>query len=642
MSTNEQRKIKVAVFVNGWNAENVTRFLNGLSDHSPEGSVDYFVFVCHSIYSNTPTELRSRSAIFDLPDLSTFDAAIMFTPGLNFTETINHLIVTLERAGIPVISIGLQHPGFHSIGVDNYVGMAELCEHIIEKHGVKTVSFIAGSRENEDSNTRIRAVRDTMAKHGLTLADEDIFYSNWEIYPVVTEFSNRLRDGGPLPDAYICANDQLAQMISYVITDCGYDVNASIVTGFDMMESGQNFYPSIATVDQCYESVGEATVGVLMKIVNGEEVPATKLVPCEFRPGESCGCLDCRNDDGRRRAISRTLPRKSMMTDNMDGRFHAMEKEIIQSVDYDDLKDRLRKLFYYTTGMENGNLYIMLDPRIVDFSLTDIASYPQFSYSEKMDTFVAIRNRTPVEADIIPTSELIPGYKPTGKNHFYFFVPTYFESYVCGYIVVPDQISWFRDHYLFNLESRFSRSLVSYRRNVQLTALNEKLSMLMEKDSLTFVKNRTAYDRYVRRLDESITADNAEPFAVVCFDINDLKPVNDQLGHEAGDEYIKNCCKYICNIFKHSPVFRIGGDEFVALAVHDDYTNREQLLTTLREHMAYINDHREDYLPIERLSVASGMSDYGEHIGDDYAAVFRRADERMYQNKRQMKALIRK
>ena len=104
------KKKKIAVFVNGWNAENVYRYLTGLTNHAPENTIDYYVFMSHAIYSSGEVELKSMSTIFDLPDLRTFDAAIMFTPGLNFTEVINQLIVKLERSGIPVICIGMQHP----------------------------------------------------------------------------------------------------------------------------------------------------------------------------------------------------------------------------------------------------------------------------------------------------------------------------------------------------------------------------------------------------------------------------------------------------------------------------------------------------------------------------------------------------
>ena len=631
-----QSKKKVAVFVNGWNAENVFRYLTGLTDNTPETSIDYYVFMCHAVYSSSEVELKSMSTIFDLPDLKTFDAAIMFTPGLNFTEVINHLIERLETSGIPVIIIGMQHPGFYHIGINNYTGMRQLCDHLIEQHNVRDIIFIAGSRENEDSNARLIAVRDSMRAHDIPFNESNIYFSNWEVNMVMYEFLARIRNGIKLPDAFICANDQLAESLSYVLTDCGLPVDSTIVTGFDFLEEGQNFYPSIASVDQKYDTIGEMTVDLLTKIFNGEEVPAESTVDCVFHPGESCGCTDCRDDDIRRRSVARGIPRHFMSADMMEGRFHAMEKEIIQSIDYDDLKDKLSKLFCFTTGLEGQTFYIMMDPHIVDFSLSDIETYPKYHYAEMMDTFVAKRDGRQIPGGVIPTSQLLPDEDLTGKNHIYFFVPTYYESYVCGYIVMTDQIAWLPDKFFHMCENRFNRALISYRRNMQLTALNTKLSMLMEKDSLTFVKNRTAYDRYIKRLEASMVSGDFEPFAVVCFDINYLKDINDELGHEAGDEYIKKCCKLICNTFKHSPVFRIGGDEFVAIAVHDDYLQRYEYLNAMRSHMETLQGDTT-ISPIDRISVASGLSDSNEHTGDDYSAVFRRADTRMYENKRKMK-----
>ena len=636
-------KKKVAVFVNGWNAENVYRYLTGLTKFTPECSIDYYVFVCHSTYSLPETEIRSMATFFELPDLRTFDAAIMFTPGLNFTDIINQLIVKLEKSGIPVISIGLQHSGFYYIGINNYTGMRQLCDHLIEQHNVRDVMFIAGPRENEDSNSRLYALRDSLRAHDIPFSESNIFYSDWEVGRIMFELGAQIRRGDKLPDAFICANDLLAETVSYTLTDNGLPVDSAIVTGFDFMDEGQNFYPSIASVDQRYEIVAEYSVNLLNRIFNGEEAPEEQLVDCEFHPGESCGCTECRNDDIRRRTVVRNVPRNYMMSDIVERRFHAMEKEIIQSVDYEDLKEKLHKLFCLPGGgmaLEGNTFFIMLDPHIVDFSLSDIETYPQYHYADVMDTFVAKRDGQPITAGVIPTSQLLPDSVREGKNHIYFFVPTYYDSYVCGYIVLTDCVSWLPDKFFYMCESRFNRALVSYRRNMQLTALNTKLSMLMEKDSLTFVKNRTAYDRYTKKTETQMLSGDFEPFAVVCFDINNLKPVNDELGHEAGDEYIKKCCKLICNTFKHSPVFRIGGDEFVAIAVHDDYLHRYEYLNAMREKMDELRNDTS-ISPIDRISVASGMADCNEHVGDDYSAIFRRADTRMYDNKRLMKADMR-
>lgn len=630
-------KKKVAVFLNGWNNENTFRFISGLQENTPENTIDYYIFVSHAIYSSTENEMKSMCTVFDLPDLSRFDAAILFTPGLNFTDVINQLIVKLEKSGIPVISIGLRHPGFYYIGANNYTGMRQLMDHLIEVHDVRDITFIAGSRENEDSNARLLAVHDSMAAHGLAFGDDNIYYSNWEIGMTMFEFTQRFRNcGGKFSDAYVCANDQLAETISYLFTDFGYPVNAAIVTGFDFQEEGQNFYPSIASVDQCYDIAGERSVDLLIHIFRGEAVPEEQLVDCVFHPGESCGCLESRSDDERRRTAARDIPRHFMGASVVDQRFHSMEHEIIQSTDYDDLKDRLRKLFYTPMGQEGETFYIMMDPHIVDFSLSDIEGYPQFKYGDVMDTIVAKRNGQPISSGVIQTSQLLPDDDPEGPNCLYFFMPIFYETFVCGYIVLTNLAYWLRERYFQVCENRFNRALVSYRRNMQLTALNVKLSMLMEKDSLTFVKNRTAYDRYVKKLDSTMMGDDSEPFAVVCFDINNLKPVNDELGHEAGDEYIKKCCKLICNTYKHSPVFRIGGDEFVAIAVHDDYLHRYELLEEMRAHMEAL--HADPATPIiDRISVASGIADCFEHVGDDYSAIFRRADTRMYENKKIMK-----
>ena len=72
----------------------------------------------------------------------------------------------------------------------------------------------------------------------------------------------------------------------------------------------------------------------------------------------------------------------------------------------------------------------------------------------------------------------------------------------------------------------------------------------------------------------------------VC-DVNSLKAVNDTLGHKAGDEIIRRACSLICNTFKHSPVYRIGGDEFAVILSGRDYERRQELLSEMEENEPY-------------------------------------------------------
>ena len=149
------------------------------------------------------------------------------------------------------------------------------------------------------------------------------------------------------------------------------------------------------------------------------------------------------------------------------------------------------------------------------------------------------------------------------------------------------------------------------------------------KDALTGVKNKYAFSDTMEQLDRQIAESNAEPFAVLVFDVNDLKQVNDTQGHQAGDEFLKKACLVICQIFKHSPVFRIGGDEFAVIARGDDYDHIDELMQLVSERNTG-NQKTED--PV----IACGMARYegGLCAGE----VFECADKRMYENKKALKA----
>ena len=149
-------------------------------------------------------------------------------------------------------------------------------------------------------------------------------------------------------------------------------------------------------------------------------------------------------------------------------------------------------------------------------------------------------------------------------------------------------------------------------------------------DALTGVKNKHAYLDEEAHLDKLIAEKVVPDFAVVIFDLNDLKSVNDTEGHNAGDKYICDACKIICDIFKKSPVFRVGGDEFAVVATGEDFAHIDELLDRMKE-------HNEEALNDGGIVIACGMS---KHYKDEKTAlVFERADHNMYENKTALKEL---
>ncbi|MCQ2496215.1 MAG: diguanylate cyclase [Lachnospiraceae bacterium] len=629
-------KKKIAVFANGWNSENLYHYMTGVTEALPENDADLFVFLSHGAYGMDDDFRGSEKLIYSLPDLTTFDGVLIFGAGLNFPDAINEICTYCDDAKIPVVSMGIRHPGYKYIGNNNYVGMKALCEHLITEHNVKKILWVAGSKENEDSQVREQAVRDTMAKYGLPFEDDDIYYSNWET-PRTMEYVQKLYpDKSNLPGAILCANDQLAIAVSLGLEKNDIEVpDDLIITGFDFSAESQMFFPAISSVDQHFDLIGQKSVQLLYDLFEGKEVPDETILDCVFVPGESCGCSKCRNADVLRRTYTRHIPTRDRQNTLRESRFNFIEWTILGADYYSHLAGKMRELIYKSDGVEGSSFAMLVDPRFGTLALNEVNDLPKFDLCEIMDVIVAKHEGVPIDIDKFPTKNLFPGYTGEGQNHCYVFTPLYLSAFNFGYIVMCDNLSYFDDMFFRSMNDRIRRVFDSYRKNLKLNALNAQLSELMQKDALTSARNRIAFENYKANLIERFKLGDRTPFAVAMFDINNLKTINDKLGHESGDIYIKNSCKLICDVFKHSPVFRIGGDEFVAIVSNSDYSKRWDLLQSMRDHIEALA--KSDFPDVNKVSIASGMAEYQENLDSSMEDVFRRADDMMYKNKYIMK-----
>ena len=147
-------------------------------------------------------------------------------------------------------------------------------------------------------------------------------------------------------------------------------------------------------------------------------------------------------------------------------------------------------------------------------------------------------------------------------------------------------------------------------------------------DSLTGVRNRTAYDADVKELKERLNSGEQKEAGIVLVDVNWLKETNDKMGHTAGDDLLRSVNNVICSIYKHSPVYRIGGDEFAVLMSSYDLLIREKLLGLARNATA-----KTKY----GVSFASGMAVF-EAPDVTFDDTIKRADNEMYKNKKEIKS----
>ncbi len=171
------------------------------------------------------------------------------------------------------------------------------------------------------------------------------------------------------------------------------------------------------------------------------------------------------------------------------------------------------------------------------------------------------------------------------------------------------------------------KQLISHTRD-HITTLNKQVYV----DALTSVRNKAGYSQYIAKLQDQMDhSKESLEFAFGVFDCNDLKHINDTYGHDKGDIYLKAASRLICRIFQHSPVFRIGGDEFAVILENEDLENRNRLTEQFSRARERICEDVENEW--EKVNVAMGFAVYDPLIDTSVIDVARRADQAMYEDK---------
>ncbi|MBR1511187.1 MAG: diguanylate cyclase, partial [Acidaminococcaceae bacterium] len=102
------------------------------------------------------------------------------------------------------------------------------------------------------------------------------------------------------------------------------------------------------------------------------------------------------------------------------------------------------------------------------------------------------------------------------------------------------------------------------------------------------------------------------------------------LGHEAGDRFIMGGCERICHTFRHSPVYRVGGDEFTVILRGRDFENRNELVKAL-------NNPDEKTVHANAIHILFGMAEFDPEKDTALEDIYDRADVAMYESKLRMK-----
>ena len=623
-------RIHIAYFTADWNRELVSVALDAVVRYLDRHENVYVqVFDCFSfdLYSGKD---GSGYEIYNLPDLSLYDAVLVQAHEIMDTEVLRGLEKRIISQGIPAISIGAKMNGCFEIGTDDYSAEREITSHLVKVHGARTFLFLKGCEREDgtgEAELRRRAFEDVCRENRIPPENITYYEGNWESRRGRWAAKELLDSGKPLPDAIVSANDEMALGALSYLTEKGVRVPQDVmVTGFDGILSASLSDPRLTTISRDFGTLIYQALELLCRSLNRKEIPKHSYSPYRVICSESCGCYENYYSELPRikkmyyqnaRLQERIFYQQDLMTADL---FQTDSSHIIETV------ERHYQIF------GEGNMYIYANDRYFDQYAGREKPGEDVDSGTLSDTFVltccgghALARGKGAEYMRIGRKDLTVA-PLLREERFAIFYALHFRQIHMGFLVLtqPPSVAEMQLHE--NIVNLCVFAIENARQRIRSRNLNRKLNALYVRDQLTGFYNRFGYDRLSEDLFDSITAQGGL-IQVLFLDIDDMKGINDKYGHEKGDLAIKTVSRVVDSSCRKSDFkMRYGGDEFVIIT----QAGKADLKGRLEENIRHVNESGE--LPFY-LGVSIGEYTVPGNHPKSLDDLLRHADELMYRDK---------
>ena len=629
-------KKRIAVFSTAWNGEHIGGILMGMREKVRETGDDLFIFNNYGGFEVGSEYNDCEYSIFQLPLKSHLDGVIVVSNNMDSIGRISNIIETCREKNIPCVTVELAIPQVHCVGTDNYEAMATLVEHLVSVHGCKTLNYVGGNFDHAENGLRKKAFMDVLKKHDLPVEEIRIRDYDFTRTGGMRAFADFDEVGIALPDAVVCANDDMA--IGYVqeLLKHGYRVpEDTIVTGFDGLFEAQCCTPGITSVGRGKETLGAACVEQILGMITGKEYPEHTTLPFEFRPNESCGCKDCIDHIP---IIKKRLNENIYKDQQIRWRLNLMQKRLLTCKTVAELNTTL---YSELQDINIQKFAIMLNEEeyIKHFTSESVRERKEGAFSEKMRVlFQGKTSQSGRSFEVFETVKLFPEEWRSNPDEslVLLFMPLHLNGIQYGYCVMEDRIDLIVNENLFYWTSIMNLVIDHVRQNISIRMLNDRLSHMYMQDAMTGIYNRFALKNFGEPLLERNRMEGRRTLFLFA-DMDGLKSINDTYGHEVGDLSIKEMAHVMQQSRPDSSYFciRYGGDEFLMMGTCDSEEAAALIQSAIEQRI-------REAVPVSnapvRLSASVGYfltseSDTEQSL-DEYIS---QADRMMYQIKKERK-----
>ncbi len=588
--------------------------------------------------------LTGEMNIFNLPDFSRFDAVIMVTIPLvlgndsSFPE--NYVKKIREQTDIPIISLDFELEYSDCIHTDDIAAFYNITKHVINEHKCKKIYMFTGHKHNEISERRIKGFSDAMNDSGLSFTEDNIFYGDFW-YTSGKTLAERIISGEiPLPEAVVCASDHMAIGLANELEQAGIKIPEQVViTGYEAtIESIANEISVTSYIPDVSVIAAEA-INKIRKIIEPDKplIKACLKNNTGIFLGESCGC------DVNPRTLKRHLQPALYCTNrnygdsslsSIDDISNLMENYMLENLTNADTPFKcIELIFSYLYHIVPYNyFYMCLSPDWLNTDNKPVEGYPEKmrcvikseyknGHTWEKPSYISLDEKYDFDTKLMLPDLWIEREKPA----VFYFAPCHFSDNTLGYSV-----------FCSDLENRSQLTVVfhNWLRNVnnalEMIRTRNKLLDSAIYDSMTKLYNRAGMN--IRFGDMLIAREDEDKILAVVIDMDGLKTINDNYGHNEGDFALMTIASVVRFITSSGEAaVRAGGDEFYILGA-GNYTEKDidERIAMFYSKLDEIN--KNTFKPYE-ITASIGYAIMPVSEVTDLSKIIAVADEEMYNSK---------
>ncbi len=594
-------KRRIAVLIAGLEATSQKQLAFGMSTRAAELGYDLCFF--NSLGSTDSTVERfetSECEIYGLPDLSTFCGAVVLYATINNSvarETTRKLLSRFPR--LPVVSFDYPLEDAVNVTCDDRASLLELLAHLTDDHHVRRLAFVSGPADNAVAQNRLSTFRQFLRERCIPLPTAYVQYGDFIREGGLRAAEHFCAGSDPIPEAIVCANDDMALGLMEGLSSHGYQVPKDVlVTGFDATDEALSHHPSLTSIFRPLDKSGSHLITLIDQMLSGMKPEPSVLLPTEIYFGQSCGC--------KRTGVGSDVSRQAQLYRELQESEHNMirtsrlSNALSAISSYDDLAAQLES-FVRDNGL--SEMYVCIDqkrmqtkPKIRIKTQADQAvesaleNQPESKagYGENMEMIFGFRDGKVLPTVCLPTSLLLPIYAEKERDASRLvFCPLYHRNKNFGYVAFDlRQASGF---ILYAVLVILGGALESLSQQGTIHAYAHALEQSIIHDPMTGLLNRRGWQEVSRKMYERASSEQRE-LMVISADVNGLKSINDHYGHMEGDFAIQLAAKAIATAEDEDTVcIHLSGDEFMIAAVGKTEVQMQELIARVKSTLAKLN-----------------------------------------------------